>query len=342
MNVFVSSAGRRNYLLKWFHEAGSIVGTEIQIIAADGDPCAPALAEADIQVILPSINSAEYVDAVVDACETHDVQLLLSLHDYDIMTLSTGALDKLNGVGVIAAVPPKATLDIVVDKLQTATTLLGAGLLVPQTTHARDGLTVEANHDPTPGRRWIVKHRYGSGSSGVLLVEGQHLDPAILVSSLSAPSASGARSSAPDRSLVVIQEAIEGEEFGLDIVCDFSGTYHGVLARRKLRMRAGETDRAVSVDSAPFQELAASLASTLQLRGNTDVDVIVTANGEQYIIDINPRFGGGYPFVHVAGANVPACYLAWAKGLDIDPRWLEAQPDVTSSKYEAICGPRAR
>jgi carbamoyl-phosphate synthase large subunit len=339
VNIFITSVGRRNYLLKWFRDAGSLVGSNVRIVAGDGDPLAPAFEQADDHVLLPPITSPEYLDAVLDACRTHEVKLLMSLHDYDIATISNGALAGLSESGVIAAIPPKPTITIVEDKLATARTLNQSGLLSPFTLTADAYLERSQDTDFPTGSSRIVKHRFGSGSSGVFLVADVHLEPAILMSSLSAPDRRGLASASPDNSFVIVQEAITGQEFGLDVVCDFSGRYVGVLARKKLRMRAGETDRAVSVDSAPFSDLAERLAASMQLCGSTDVDVIVTQDGKQYIIDINPRFGGGYPFVHLAGANVPACYLAWVLGTTIDPGWLRPRPGITSSKYEAVYGP---
>jgi carbamoyl-phosphate synthase large subunit len=330
ISIMVSSVGRRNYLLEWFRDAAKAMDIHATIVAGDGDPYAPGFSSADRSVVLPPISSENYLNTLLDACVQNDVDLLCSVHDYDITTISTGALERLAGSGVVAVVPPQTTLDVVADKVRTTEALLGGGLLAPLTVEAtqRDAITANGHY--------VVKHRYGSASSGVFIVEKGHLPEAILVSSLSAPSKDGVRSGTSEPRFVVVQEKVEGEEYGLDVICDLDGTFQGVLARRKLRMRAGETDRAITVDSSPFENLARKLASTLELRGNTDVDVIVTPENEQYIIDINPRFGGGYPFVHMAGANVPACYIAWATGAEIDPAWLQYEVGVVSSKYQSV------
>ena len=66
------------------------------------------------------------------------------------------------------------------------------------------------------------------------------------------------------------------------------------------------------------------------------MDVFVDASGDIYVIDINPRFGGGYPFSHVAGARVPECYVAWTLGREPDPAWLRCRPDVVAGKFVEI------
>jgi carbamoyl-phosphate synthase large subunit len=54
------------------------------------------------------------------------------------------------------------------------------------------------------------------------------------------------------------------------------------------------------------------------------------------VLELNPRFGGGYPFTHRAGANLPAALIAWAAGETIDPRWLVMQPDVATAKCDRL------
>ena len=69
--------------------------------------------------------------------------------------------------------------------------------------------------------------------------------------------------------------------------------------------------------------------------GLLDCDVFVGEKGV-VVLEMNPRFGGGYPFSHVAGANLPACLVAWALGEPLDPGWLSVQPNVTASKCDRL------
>jgi carbamoyl-phosphate synthase large subunit len=135
--------------------------------------------------------------------------------------------------------------------------------------------------------------------------------------------------------MFVFQEWLDGQEYGMDIVNDFNGRHVATLARRKLAMRAGNTDRAITVADPALERLGQVLGRRLKHLGSLDCDVIAT-DGGYLVIDLNPRFGGGYPFSHMAGANIPAALVAWAEGTEPDPSWLRSRPGVVVSKNDGL------
>jgi carbamoyl-phosphate synthase large subunit len=134
---------------------------------------------------------------------------------------------------------------------------------------------------------------------------------------------------------VLIQERLRGQECGLDVINDLNGRYVTTFGRVKLAMRAGETDRAVTIKSGELERLGRALGTQLGHVGNLDCDVFLS-DGRGYVLEMNPRFGGGYPFSHGAGANLPAALLAWADGQIPDPSWLEMRPDVAAAKCDRL------
>jgi carbamoyl-phosphate synthase large subunit len=112
---------------------------------------------------------------------------------------------------------------------------------------------------------------------------------------------------------ILIQEKIPGKEFGVDILNDFNGNYVGTFVREKLSIRAGETDKALSVIDRRFEKLGKLIEENLRHTGNLDCDIF-DYNGNLYVLEMNPRFGGGYPFSHEAGINTAAIYIEWLKG----------------------------
>src|SRR5690606_27206561 len=91
---------------------------------------------------------------------------------------------------------------------------------------------------------------------------------------------------------ILIQEKIPGKEYGMDVLNDYEGNYQGTFVRQKLQMRSGETDKAVSVIDEKFNTIGKVIGQNLRHIGNLDCDVF-EHNGELYVLELNPRFGGG-------------------------------------------------
>ena len=120
----------------------------------------------------------------------------------------------------------------------------------------------------------------------------------------------------------MIQEKLTGNEYGLDVMNDLKGRHRAVSVKQKLAMRAGETDKAVTVDLPAVSEIGRILGENLKHIGNLDVDVMQRSNGDYCVLELNPRFGGGFPFSYEAGVNLPLAILKWLKGEAVDDRIL--------------------
>ena len=131
---------------------------------------------------------------------------------------------------------------------------------------------------------------------------------------------------------IFIQEFIEGEEYHLDIINDLDGNYVTTFPKKKLGMRSGETDSAITIENDKLNSIGEILGSQLRHIGLLDVDLIKSKTNEYYIIDANPRFGGGYPFSHAAGANIPACLINWANNQTLQTDWLKIKSNVRAVK----------
>ena len=95
---------------------------------------------------------------------------------------------------------------------------------------------------------------------------------------------------------------------------------------------SGETDASETVVMPEIEKYSRRIAEATKHPGNLDADFFVGEDGAVYLLEMNPRFGGGYPFSHIAGANVPAALIAWAQGKEPDPEWLEITMGVKAYK----------
>ena len=309
-NVLLTCAGRRNYLVDFFKKALSGNG---KVVCTDCSKTASTMAEADIALEVPRVYEPNYVDEILSICKKFDIALVVSLNDLDLPVLSKSA-HKFKDIGVSLSVSDNSVIDICFDKLKTADFLASIGLKAPKTftsiSAAKCALDSGVLKFPM-----VVKPRWGSGSIGLEFprdFEELELSFKLLQKKLSRTILREASQADWDNA-IVIQEQLKGQEYGLDIVNDFSGKNAAVFVKRKIRMRAGETDIAESVEIPELAELGKLIATKLQHIGNLDCDIFYDGK-EACVLEMNPRFGGGYPFTQCSGANIPKAYLAWAKG----------------------------
>ena len=140
----------------------------------------------------------------------------------------------------------------------------------------------------------------------------------------------------PHNDSVIVQEMIDGAEHGLDVLNNLSGEFTSVYAKKKMGMRAGETDKARLVDNADLNSLGERLGKALKHVGNLDVDVFVTDDQRLVVLELNPRFGGGYPFSHELGARYPEALLAWAEKRTFDSTLQTKSFDKTVAKCDRL------
>lgn len=337
VNILIGSGGRRNYLVNWFRAAIRDAGMRGRVCVIDSSPAAPALADADEMAVVPSFDSPDYFSSLETLCEKWSVDLAFSLNDFESSlwaSASESPFLQMERINLVAASAECQRL--VEDKAGYHRRLAAIGVSSPPTLVGSDAL--ECEDLPWGGSRVVIKHRFGSGSNGLTICDRTDWRTRLMMVAERAADRNGRPAAGVPEGLqnTLVQQAIEGTEYGLDLVSDFNAVPQGLLARRKIRMRAGETDQAISQSPGPFLEMTRRLSSLTGHRGLIDVDVIVDNEGTQWLLDINPRFGGGYPFSHVAGANVPAAYLAWHLGLRADPLWLQSSVGVMSAKTEDI------
>ncbi len=332
MNALLTCAGRRTYLVQSFKEA--LRGRGI-VCACDCTGDAPALRDADRAFVVPRIDAPDYFGTLRSLCRQHAVRLLIAVNDLELVGLAQEA-PRLRAAGTVAVVAAPEVIATCQDKWATFQLLRSLGVPTPATylsvADARQALARGAIDFPL-----LIKPRWGTTSIGVERVDNERelalawewgqvqIRRTILAQLCPAGAAE----------TFVIQPWLPGQEYGMDVVNDLNGRYVATLARRKLAMRAGNTDRAVSVDDPVLEHLGQVIGNRLGHPGSLDCDVIATERGYS-VLDLNPRLGGGYPFSHCAGANLPAALLAWARGEPHDPSWLRTRPGVVVAKYDGM------
>lgn len=328
MNVLLSAVGRRDYLVRWFKGA---LGDTGKVVATNSDPSTSGMEAADFARVLPKSTDPGYVDALLSVCQQFEVGLLCSLHDWDAPVIAASA-DRFEQIGVRLAVSSLEVLKICLDKFRFQDYLHTIGVRSPETFASLSDVerALEGSSLRFP---LVVKPRFGQGSTGTFIISSiEELYAAHLLSSKVAvlPPFQGGSTKGE---LVVIQQFVSGVEYGMDVINDLNGNYRTTLARRKIQMRLGETESAETVIESFAEKIGSQIGSNLGHIGVLDLDLVIDSQGTPWVIDANPRFGGGYPFSHLAGADVPSALISWAKGRTAPSGCLAIQAGVRARKH---------
>lgn len=320
MNILFTCAGRRTYLLKYFRENMQL---EDRIVATDMQLSAPALQVADVKIQVPGVYDPLYIDTTLSICKEHKINALISLNDLELPILAKHRT-RFEELGVKVVVSSWEVIDIAFDKYKTAKWIEKIGLKAPisfvRLADVKVALASARITFPL-----ILKPRWGSGSIGIETVEDMEELEIVYDLLLKKIKKTILATASVGEEYILIQEKLVGNEYGLDIINDLEGNHVAVSVKQKLAMRAGETDKAITVDISEVRELGAIIGRNLKHIGNLDVDVMQRANGDYCVLELNPRFGGGFPFSYEAGVNLPLAIIKWLRGEYVSPDLLKTE-----------------
>ncbi len=328
MNLLLTSAGRRSYLVDYFRQAWNGLG---EVHAANSSIDAAALYHADRYVITPGIYEYNYISFLQDYCRNHRIGVIISLFDIDLPILSQHA-SAFQSVGTRVIVASPEALNYCNDKWQTAQFLRQLGLNTPRTFIREEEIAaaISCGEITYP---IVIKPRWGMGSIGIYMAENPEEFQVFTRKIRREIDKSYLRFESqrtPDEE-VLFQEFISGAEFGMDVLNDLKGNHITTLVKKKLAMRSGETDAATTIESEELRHIGAVLGNGLKHPANLDVDVL-EKDGIYYVLELNARFGGGYPFSHIAGADFPLAIRHWVEGKTPPESCLKIKIGITGFK----------
>lgn len=282
INILILSAGTRNKIVQYFKKT---LGENGKVIATDMSTIAPAIYEADKYYIVPRITEPGYIDIILDICKKENISGVLSLIDPELSLLAENE-DKFKAVGTIVIGSSYELCERALDKMQMFEWLRSHGYncaksYVDKNEFFADVKTGKANYPV------FVKPVRGSASIAISKVFDDETVDLLFNHSDN----------------LMIQEYLDGQEIGADCYIDLlSGELVSVFTKKKIVMRAGETDKSVSFKDEKLFELIKKFVNESGWRGQIDIDIF-EINGEYYISEVNPRFGGGYPHAYECGAD---------------------------------------
>ena len=320
MNILLTSVGRRAYMVKYFQEALNGQG---EVHVCNSDDKTVAFHYADKYFISPLIYDDKYIPYMVEYCILNNIKIIISLFDMDLLVLAKNR-EKFEKIGTRLIVSDKTFIEICNDKWKTYNFLKNNGFLTPKTFLTLQQ-TLNAIDSGDLLYPIIVKPRFGCGSIALSIAENEMALLYLYRKNTRIVNESYLKyeSSSTDEK-IIFQEYINGQEYGADIINDLNGHYRSVVLRKKLAMRAGETDIAEIVDNEYIENELIRLGKKTCHIGNLDCDVFLEGD-KVYILEMNARFGGGYPFSHLAGVNLPLAIINWVYNKDVTKDILTAK-----------------
>ncbi|GHH97723.1 ATP-grasp domain-containing protein [Neobacillus kokaensis] len=299
MNILICSVGRRVQLINYFREEFNKIGGKV--IAVDCDPTASALYHADGYEIVPRIEHPEYFSIIKSLCKKYKINGVLSLIDPELVLLA-GLKGEFGKENIHIIVSDKHIVEIAYDKYLTYKFLQENNLPSVPTYINFDKIKQDLK-DGKLSFPLIIKPKNGSGSVGIQKITNFYELQMIW----------------EKHNNFIAQPYIDGTEFCVECYIDLiNNEITNLSSKRKINMRYGETDKSIAIKDPKLNELTYKLINALQPSGPVDIDFFRTKDG--YIIsEINPRFGGGYPYAHQMGQNFIKSIINNLKGISNPP-----------------------
>lgn len=306
MNVLLTSIGRRVQIVNFFKKA---VGDKGKVFTADASNTAPGLYTGDAGFIIPPINSENYLNRLIQICSENKIDLIIPFIDPELPVLAKSKTIISEVADAVALVSDPDVIEIGHDKILTAKFFQEHGIPTVETWLAKSYTW--------QGYPVIVKPRFGSAGKGVhecrqpqeltfYSMYGDHL---------------------------IIQRKLEGSEITLDILCDQNSTCLTVVPRKRLKIRAGEVERGITIEAPELLQWGIKIANALRAVGPINVQCFLTDDGPIFT-EINLRFGGGYPLSYYAGVNFPKMIIEFMSGNPVKPCLGEYERNLLMLRYD--------
>lgn len=315
MNLLILSAGTRNKVVQYFKKE---LGGNGKVIATDCSNLAPAIYEADKFYIVPRITEPGYLDTLLDICKKENITGAFSLIDPELSLLAKER-EKFIEVGTTPIISPYDLVEICFDKYKMYELLCEMHIPTGRCYMDKDAFH-QARAKGEISYPVFVKPVKGSASLHINKVYGaEELDVLFdLYDDL------------------MIQEFMDGTEYGADVYIDMlTGKCTSIFVKEKIKMRAGETDKAVSYKDEELFTLIEKFVEKCGFCGMIDMDIFRIGD-VYYISEVNPRFGGGYPHAHECGVNMPEQVIRNLSGESNPYAVGNYRPGICMMKYNEV------
>lgn len=315
MNILILSAGTRNKVVQYFKKELDGKG---RVIATDCSNLAPAVYDADAFYLVPRITAPGYLDEILEICKKEKIAGVFSLIDPELSMLAKER-ERFLAVGATPIISDYDLVETCFDKYRMYELLCKRQI-------------------PT-GRCYLDKEQFYQAVEEGEISYPVFVKPVRGSASLHINKAGGREEIEVLYDLyddLMIQEYMDGQEYGADVYIDMiNGKCTSIFVKKKVKMRAGETDKSVSVKDERLFELIRGFVEECGFRGMIDIDIF-EIGGQYYISEVNPRFGGGYPHAYACGVNMAASVVRNLAGQENKVEIGNYLENICMMKYNEI------
>lgn len=282
-NILITSAGQRVSLVRAFQNEIKKLQPENKVYTVDLNPSlAPACHVSDGFVKINRVTDPDYILDLLNICKELHIKLIIPTIDTELILLAEHK-DLFLKEGIT---PIISTVDFVKkcrDKRIINEFFLENGIDIPQ--------KIDKENPTFP---LFIKPYDGSLSKDTFLIQSKD---ELNISHFS-------------NQKLLFMEYIDHathDEYTLDVYYDKNGCLKCIVPRKRIFVRSGEINKGVTKKNELVSYIKSKLSFIEGAIGCLTMQFFFNHNSKKIIgIEINPRFGGGFPLSYLAGANYPA------------------------------------
>ena len=277
-NILITSAGRRVSLVRNAKESLQNHNENAKVYAVDLKPeLSSACQVADSYERVPRVTDSKYIPFLLEFCQKNSISIVIPTIDTELEILSKSK-NMFEKIGVMVAISSQEICKTFYHKSTTDSFFSKHNVPTPKMVNDFENVTYPL----------FAKLNNSSCSVGAQKVY----------------SASEAQELMKENSDYIFQEFIDADEFTVDVYVNKIGEVCSVVPRQRIEVRAGEVNKALAVKDETIIEAVKDLCEKMD--GSFGVITVQLFKKDEQIsfIEVNPRFGGGYPLSWRAGADM--------------------------------------
>lgn len=278
-NILVTSAGRRVELVNSFKTECRKLNIKLKVFCTDVNPeLSSACQVADLSFQAPRVTSNEYITFLKKICAENSIVLIIPTIDTELLTLSEHR-EEFFELGINILISDKSIIQACSNKNYTTALLNKIDIKTPAI-YEKQNLKYPC----------FVKPYDGSCSVGAFVLNDKSMLTADIFEN--------------PKNMFMEFVPKSYDEYTVDIYFDKFGDLKSLVPRLRIETRGGEISKGVTSKGAVYEYLKDKLFNLKGVRGCINLQLFVNLKEKSFkAIEINPRFGGGYPLSYAAGAN---------------------------------------